>query len=220
MVLTMSSLLQSLNLPGSLQAMEKPLGLPASLTAYAEEIRQQQGLHRLRRIIHEVETIKENDITAYKEGVSFLEAEASEDDQARKKYGTDRWSRPNGQQAAEKLYTEAGEIDGYLKSANNSDQLVKKKLKDCEDAMRILEGTNRDLEDYVPSSRRTTMPPNVEKEASRLRAILDDVSRLESRRRRKAEALREKAKADDISKFHAQRTLFRYLLQFRSFATR
>ena len=192
--------MQSLNLPGSLQATEKPLGLPASLTAHAEEIRQQQGLHRLRRSLREVDTVKENDTATYKEGVSLLETEASEDDQARRKYGTERWSRPIGEQAAQHLYTQAGEIDGYLKSAHSSDQLVLGKLKDWEEPIRVLEGTDRDLEDYVPSSRRTIMPANIEKEASRLRNILNEISRLESRRRRKAEALREKANADDIRK--------------------
>ena len=192
--------MQSLNLPGSLQATEKPLGLPASLTAHAEEVRQQQGLHRLRRSLREVDTVKENDTATYKEGVSLLEAEASEDDQARRKYGTERWNRPIGQEAAPGLYTQAGEIDGYLKSAHSSDQLVKGKLKAWEEYIRVLEGTDHDLEDYVPSSRRTTMPPSIEKEASRLRNVLNEISRLESRRRRKAEALREKAKSDDIRK--------------------
>jgi programmed cell death 6-interacting protein len=36
--------LSSLNLPGSLQALEKPLGLPPSLTSHAEEIRQAYAL--------------------------------------------------------------------------------------------------------------------------------------------------------------------------------
>ena len=152
--------------------------------------------------MREIEQIKESDIATYKEGISLLETEASEDDQARQKHGTDRWVRPNGQQASEKLYTQAGELDGYLKSANSSDQLVKNKLKDWEAAIRALEGTDRDLEDFVPSSRRAMMPTSIEKEASRLRNILNEVSRLESRRRRKAELLREKAKEDDISEFH------------------
>jgi programmed cell death 6-interacting protein len=197
----MYSLLSSLNLPGALQALEKPLGLPSSLTAHAEEIRQQQGLHKLRRSMREVETLKENDIATYKEGVSLLEAEASEDDQARKKYGTERWTRPIGQQAVEKLYKQIVEIDGYLKSANSSDEMVKRKLKESESAIRVLEGTDRDLEEYVPSSRRSTIVPGLEKEVSRLRSILNEISRTEIRRQKKVEAIREKAKEDDISMF-------------------
>ena len=196
----MTSLLQSLNLPGSLQALEKPLGLPPSFVSHAEEVRQQEGLYRLRRSAREVETLRANDLTTYNEGVSLLQTEAKEDEQARSRYGTERWTRPVSSQAAEKLYTQCGEIDGYLKSAANSDNLVKSKLKDCEGVIKILEGSDRDLEEYVPSSRRAVMPAKMEKEASRLRTILNEIGRLESRRRRKAETLREKAKADDISK--------------------
>ena len=150
--------------------------------------------------MRDVETLKANDVATYEEGVEFLRLEAAEDDQAKMKYGTDRWKRQASKEAAERLYLQAGEINGYLKSSGSSDELIKKKLKDCEGVLKVLEGTDRDLEEYVPSSRRAVMPPKVEREASRLRAVLNEVSRLESRRRRKIETLREKAKSDDISK--------------------
>ena len=149
--------------------------------------------------MRDVETLKANDVAAYGEGVEFLRMEASEDDQAKLKHGTDRWKRLPSQQAAERLYTQMGEIAGYLKSSASSDELIKKKLKDCEGVLKVLEGTDRDLEEYVPSSRRAVMPPKVEREATRLRAVLNEVTRLESRRRRKIEILKDKAKVDDIS---------------------
>lgn len=193
-------LLQSLNLPGSLQALEKPLGLPPSLTAHAEEIRQQDGVHRLRRSMHETSKLKANDTSIYQEGVNLLRSEAAEDDRAKLKHGTDRWSRQSSQQAAEKLYAQVSEIDGYLKSAASSDDLVKGNLKECEDVLNVLSGSDRDIEEYVPSSRRAVMPPNVHYAAGELRSILNEVSRLESRRKKQIQKLREKAKQDDISK--------------------
>ena len=170
------------------------------LISHAEELRQQEGLHKLRRSMHETTKLKASDTTTYEEGVTFLRSEAAEDDRAKAKYGTDRWTRQISQQAAEKLYTQVTEIEGYLKSANSSDELVKDKLKSCEGVLQLLCSTDRDLEEYVPSSRRAVMPPNVERAAGSLRTILNEVSRLESRRKRKTESLREKAKADDISK--------------------
>ena len=196
----LKDLLQSLNLPGSLQALEKPLGLPPSLTTHAEEIRQQEGLHRLRRSMHETSKLKANDTTIYQEGVDILRSEAAEDDRAKLKHGTDRWTRQTSQQAGEKLYKQVSEIDGYLKSAANSDDLVKSKLKECEKVLNVLSGTNRDIEEYVPSSRRASMPPNVHRAAGDLRNVLNEVSRLESRRKKQIEKLRIKAKHDDISK--------------------
>lgn len=192
-------LLQSLNLPGSLQALEKPLGLPPLLTSHAEEIRQQDGLHRLRRSMRETATLRENDSVIFKEAVDFLRSEAAEDDRARLKHGTERWLRPPSKQSGERLYVQVNEIDGYLKSAASSDELVKSKLKDSETVIQILSGNDRDLEEYVPSSRRAVMPHDVGRSAYDLRHILNEVNRLESRRKKQIEKVREKAKFDDIS---------------------
>ena len=193
------SLLQSLNLPGSLQALEKPLGLPPILVSHAEEIRQQEGLHRLRRTIHETGKLRSNDEAIFQDGNELLRSEAAEDDRARLKYGTERWKRPPSQQAAANLQSKSTEIAGYLKSANSSDQLVQSKLKDYEGVIQVLSGTDRDLEDYVPSSRRVQMPPKVHQAAGSLSEVLSDVRRVESRRKQKAERLRQEAKQDDIS---------------------
>lgn len=164
-------------------------------------MRQQDGLNRLHRSLEDTAKLKANDKAVYTEGVELLTAEKDEDDRARAKYGTDRWTREPSEVAARKIYTQASDIDGYLTSAQNSDDLVKGKLKDSEDVLRVLTGTNRDLESYVPCSRRAAITPQVQQESSRLRGCLNEVSRLENRRKRKIQALKDKAKADDISRF-------------------
>ena len=199
-MLTLQSILLSLNLPGSLQALEKPLGLPSSLVSHAEEVRQQNGLHKLRRSIYDVEKLKTDDRTTYEEGVKLLESEASEDERAKLKYGSDRWTRQPSKQAAERLYTQVNEIEGYLQSAHSSDELVKNKLKECESVVQVLEGSDRELLSYVPSSRRVVMTPKVEEHARKLREILSNVNQLERARRQRIENLKEKARKDDISK--------------------
>lgn len=52
----------------------------------------------------------------------------------------------------------------------------------------------------MPNSARAMLTPRMDREVGNLRQCLNEVSRLESRRRKKIESLREKAKADDISK--------------------
>lgn len=149
--------------------------------------------------MHEISKLKANDAALYGEGVELLKSEAAEDDRAKLKYGTDRWTRQPSHLAAEKLYTQVAEIDGYLKSAQNSDDLVQNKLKECEHVLQVLSGTNRELEEYVPSSRKAAIPPYVERVAANLRSALNEASRVESRRKRIIQSLRDKAKADDIS---------------------
>ena len=191
--------LRSLNLPGSLQALEKPLGLPPTLMSHAEEIRQADAITRIQRSFSDTAKLKASDDAIFAEGRELLKAEASENERLLLKYGTDRWNRADSQTEAPKLYAQVTEIDGYLKSAANSDELVKTKFRECEDMLRILSSSDRDIGNFVPSSRRVTIPPRLEGEVSRLRTSLNEVSRLESRRRRKIEALREKAKKDDIN---------------------
>ncbi|KAL2352790.1 BRO1-like domain-containing protein [Cryomyces antarcticus] len=192
-------LLQSLHLPGSLQALEKPLGLPPTLIDHAEEIRQQDGINRLQRSIADTEKLKLSDHAVYQEGVRLLRSEKTADDQFRLKYGTQRWSRPASKDASPKLYKQIAEIDGYLKQAEATDKLIQAKMRENESLLRLLAGSDRDLEDFVPSSRRPTMTARTEREANNLRACLNDLSRLESRRKRKIDALRQKAKADDVT---------------------
>ena len=199
MTAKLHDLLQSLNLPGSLQALEKPLGLPPSLVSKAEELRQQDALYRLKRSVEDTTKLKTNDFAIYQEGVSLLEAEKQEDHRARAKYGTDRWARQPSEVALAKLYQQSNDLQGYLNSAGSSDTLVQTKIRENEHILRILTGTNRDLERYVPSSRHVTMDPQIEQTSSRLRGCLNDVSRLETRRKRRIEALRQKAKSDDIN---------------------
>jgi hypothetical protein len=77
-----------------------------------------------------------------------------------------------------------------------------------------LSGPDHELENYVPSGRRPAITGEVEREAGKLRGCFNEVSRLESRRRRKIDALRAKAKQDDISKHLSQRDV--YVLTNRS----
>ena len=191
--------LASLNLPGSLQALEKPLGLPPGLASHAEEIRQANGVHRLHATIADTEKLKATNRNTYQEGVDLLRKEAGEDEAARRKYGTDRWNRQAAKDALPKLYKQVDDIDGYLKQAASSDRMVQERLRENENLIRLLGGTDRDLEDYVPSSRRAAVTAKVEREVNTLRASLNEVSRLESRRRKKTETLRSKAKDDDVN---------------------
>ncbi|KAK5110747.1 hypothetical protein LTR62_005624 [Meristemomyces frigidus] len=198
MTARIQDLLVTLNLPGSLQALEKPLGLPPGLASHADEIRQADGVHMLHATIADTEKIKSGLRQMYQDGLDLLRTEAGEDEGARRKFGTERWSRLAAQDTVPKLYSQVTDIDGYLKQADNSDKLVQKKLRDSENLIRLLGGTDRDLEDYVPSSRRATLTAKVERATNTLRATINEVNRLESRRRKKVESLKADAREDDV----------------------
>lgn len=192
-------LLQSLNLPGALQALEKPLGLPPGLVAHSEEIKQQGGLNRLYSFVEDVAKLKSTDQAIYQEGVNLLQQEFAEDDAARARHGTDRWTRPPSREAGEKLYSQVAEIEGYFKSAQGSDELVDKKIKASEEMLRLVAGPRRHLNEFVPNAQRAAIPPKLEREVQNLNSVLHEANRLESRRQRIIDEVKARAKADDIN---------------------
>ena len=167
--------------------------------AHAEEVRQQGGLSRIIAAMDDVATVKASDQAVYREGVGLLQQEAEEDDRLRAKYGTDRWTRPVSREAAVKLYAQADEVAGYFNSAQSSDELVEKKIKTSEEMINLLAASRRELEAFVPNTQRVTVPPRLEKESSRLKGVLNEVSRLEASRRKLMDGVKSKAKLDDIS---------------------
>lgn len=193
-------LLTSLGLPGSLQALEKPLGLPPSLVQHAEEIRQADAINRVHKSFADIDKLRSADIAIFDEGKNALASEEEEDQRMRMRFGTDRWSRPDARHDPQgaKLWQHASEIEGYFASSISSDNVVRDKFDGIQDLLAILSGPDRDLMDSVPSSRRVDIPEALRPVIGRLRGACNDVLRLESRRRKKIESLRENARRDDI----------------------
>ncbi|KAL7623814.1 pH-response regulator protein palA/rim20 [Parahypoxylon ruwenzoriense] len=194
-------ILSSLNLPGSIQAFEKPLGLPGTLVQHAEEIRQADAIHRLQRSFADIDKLRAADLAIFEEGRDLLQAEEEEDTQLRRKYGTDRWARLESRSEptqGEKLWNQVKDAEGWFQNSASSDGVVRDKFYSIEPTLAVLAGSDRSLLDFVPSSRRTEIPESLKPAIGRLRSAYNNIARLEGRRRRKAEALREKARGDDI----------------------
>ncbi|KAK3312926.1 BRO1-like domain-containing protein [Apodospora peruviana] len=196
-------ILSGLNLPGSLQALEKPLGLPGTLVQHAEEIRQADALNRLQRGFADINKLCSSDKAVFEEGKAVLAAEEEEDQKLRRKHGTARWTRPESRldsspNGGAKLWNQAAEIEGYFASSTSSDSVVRDKYAAVKDTLAILAGPDRGMMDYIPNSRRTEIPESLKPALGRLRSAYNDVLRLESRRRKRVEALKAKCRSDDI----------------------
>ncbi|KAL2157315.1 hypothetical protein VTH06DRAFT_6253 [Thermothelomyces fergusii] len=195
--------LSSLNLPGSLQALEKPLGLPATLVQHADEIRQADAINRLQRGLSDIEKLCASDKMIFEEGKALLAAEEEEDNKLRLKHGTQRWTRPESRLDPSRdggagLWSQAAAIDGYFASSTSSDAMVREKFADVKDTLAILAGPDRGIMDYIPNSRKTEIPEDLKPAIGRLRGVYNDILRLESRRRKRVESLRVRSRADDI----------------------
>lgn len=194
------NVLATLGLPGSIQALEKPLGLPPQLVQHAEEIRQADAVNRIQKSFIGIDKLRAADMAIFEEGVTALAAEFDEDQQLRAKYGTDRWSRPDGKTDPQgaKLWNHVTEIESYFESSSSSDGVVREKFAANEDLLRILSGPDRGIQNYVPSAAQSDMREELRTSMGKLRSAYSDAVRLESRRRRKVESLKDSARRDDI----------------------
>ncbi|KAF3934762.1 Rhophilin-2 [Dactylellina cionopaga] len=191
--------LQSLSLPGSLEALEKPLGLPPGLMAHVEGVRQSGGVEGLLRAYDDVAKIKANDKAVYEECIAILRAEEEEDQKMRQRHGTERWNRTPSKETEANPIKQIEEYGSIIASADNSDRLILEKIRMYEAPLRLMQGSDSGLKEFVPNSSRPKMNVQVDRTASKLRQLLDDTSRLESARKRLMEQIREKGKADDIT---------------------
>ncbi|KAJ9474069.1 pH-response regulator protein palA/RIM20 [Pseudozyma hubeiensis] len=148
-----TSTLQSLNLPGSLQALEQPMGLPPSLLRKHEEVVAEGGLERLQRIAHDVARIAATDRDTLAEALALIEHEEREDESVRSSFGGQSgWARQSSAEVNAELKAQAAEYHGTLMKAAASDEIVRRKLEDWEDLIGVLGGNVAGLEAFVPSS--------------------------------------------------------------------
>ncbi|KAG6329304.1 hypothetical protein ID866_9784 [Astraeus odoratus] len=109
-------LLCSLNLPASLEALERPIGLPPSLLKKAEEMRLEQGPQRIEAYLADIQRLARRAMDA----MDILDSEASEDESARKHHPM---SRPLSHEANQELVAKQQRYRNILLEAAQSDNI-------------------------------------------------------------------------------------------------
>lgn len=171
--------LQELQLPGALDAIEKPLGIPQQLISHSDDIRSKGGTKRIYDSVSDVEKLSTEASSLLNQGSEQLSIEESEDSMLRTRHGTDNWIRPESRTAGERLWGEYEEYKGYLESASKSDQLVMQKLRQTESLIRLLEEGKGSIVHFVPNSRVVKLEPTLQRSIDNLRDGLSSARALE-----------------------------------------
>ncbi|TKY89532.1 hypothetical protein EX895_001317 [Sporisorium graminicola] len=176
-----TSTLQSLNLPGSLQALEQPMGLPPSLLRKHEEVVAEGGLERLQRIAHDVARIAATDRDTLAEALALIEHEEREDESVRASFSEQGWGRQSSGEVNGGLKAQAAEYHATLVKAAASDEIVRGKLEDWEDLIGVLGGSMGGLEAFVPSSNPSVSATGrgSEKQVAAVRALREEMEHLD-----------------------------------------
>ncbi|TFY77999.1 hypothetical protein EWM64_g6012 [Hericium alpestre] len=194
--------LRALNLPASLDALEKPIGLPPSLLKKAEEVRLEDGPRRIEKLIEDVQMLAQRDTNILNEAraMDILDGEAEEDENARRDKPVER---PPSHEANRELTDKAQGYQGALAHAQESDEAVRQRWHEWETNIVELTWDEARLEASVPSSTVTPYGASRSSSSSHMHARklrqaleqLDDLSRARKELVRRAELL---ADADDV----------------------
>ncbi|ORX38229.1 BRO1-like domain-domain-containing protein [Kockovaella imperatae] len=168
-----ASTLQSLNLPGAIQALERRVGLPPSLLRKAEEVDSSGGVQKITSLLAEVQRLSTANSRIFSEAMDILDQEAHETENLKNREPHRAASRVPSHIANQHLIAVANQYEGTMKQAGASDITVREKWEEWEPLIRILAGGEDDLNDHIPSVSGTTtvLPTSVRP----LRASLEDL---------------------------------------------
>lgn len=187
--------LASLNLPGAIEAMEQPIGLPQTLIDRSVEVRSQGGARALEESWGTLSALAEKDASLLAEATRNLDEEAESDAAVRAHYGT-RWTRAASAELAANLRETARAYADKLEQARKSDALVRSKLDRYLPGIMALDGSREQLEASVPTAHPSTAPGKHDSSATLLKAQMAQLGSIIAARQGIIDRMRSEAKAD------------------------
>ncbi|KAK7033123.1 pH-response regulator protein palA/RIM20 [Favolaschia claudopus] len=193
--------LRQLNLPSSLEALERSAGLPPSLLQKAEQVRLEDGPAKIEAAISDVQRLGQQDIAILDEAMDILDNEASEDEAMRKDA---QFDRPPSHEANIELVEKERRYRNIVMRASASDEAVRLKWDEWESNILQLTADQEDLEAAVPSatlsssSRSSAEAAEALKHSRALRVALEALDSLHRELQEFARRAQNLADADDI----------------------
>ncbi|KZT22347.1 BRO1-domain-containing protein [Neolentinus lepideus HHB14362 ss-1] len=189
-------LLRSLNLPASLEALEKPIGIPPSLLKKSDEVKLAEGPAWIEISIEAVKKLATRNAGILNEALDILDQEAEEDEGLQQnKPGV----RPQSFEANKELTDKAHRYRAVLSQAAESDEVVRHKWDDWERNIVELTWDKEDLEASIPASTgRAATSQQTQSHARALRVLLESLDDVIQNRAQLVDRARRLSDADDI----------------------
>ncbi|GAA5906375.1 hypothetical protein JCM6882_002712 [Rhodosporidiobolus microsporus] len=170
--------------------------IPPSLLEKAATVQAEGGVERLETMMKDVRRVAGVNQKMLQESLDLLSSESALNAQHLAAHGPTRWTRPSSDEVARPLRERAEQLSGLLESAGESDQVVRRKFGEWEEAVRALSGGEAALKPLIPAPpapppTSTALPPPSTDEIARvrtLRSLLESLSDLRASRRRVVEA--------------------------------
>ncbi|TPX32747.1 hypothetical protein SmJEL517_g04211 [Synchytrium microbalum] len=196
---TCHSTLQSLNLPGAIEALEQPIGIPPAVLQRSEEVRKSGGVSGLQSTYETVLALSVADVALLDEAMKALDNEAKEDDEARHQFGKDRWTRTPSRDLTGNLRDTARLYREKLDMARKSDMVVRTKIDNNFAVMTSLSSSRDELEAAIPSSKVSTTVALTDPTVKEVKALLAQLNDIIKRRAVLVEDIKKLSKDDDVA---------------------
>lgn len=191
--------LQSIGLPGSIIALERPAGLPPSLLKNAEQIFVDGGLKKAQYVLEQVTIASQSNAKLLEEALDILDQEASEEEGMVQHY-PELLGRLEPSSIANKYWLDqAQRYRETLRQARKSDSEVKAKWDQWAPLISILAAGEDALLKHIPTSGKSTeRDAELPHSARELQLLLEDLEDLRSHRLRLVAEGKRIASKDDI----------------------
>ncbi|KAJ9125522.1 hypothetical protein QFC22_000483 [Naganishia vaughanmartiniae] len=190
--------LQSLGLPGSITALERPTSLPPALLQKAEEVQMQGGIAKVQALLQEVTRVAKYNANTLEEVFDILDQEAMEEEMLHERYADIDTIRQSSHQANAHLVEQAEKYRATLTQAKKSDGDVLLKWQEWVNLIGILAGGEDALERHIPSSGRGNPEADITPTIRSLRSLLEDLEDVRNHRARLVAEAQRVVQQDDI----------------------
>ncbi|TPX34133.1 hypothetical protein SeMB42_g07358 [Synchytrium endobioticum] len=190
--------LQSLNLPGAIDALEQPIGLPPAVLSRSEQVQRSGGVAGLSSQYETLLSLAKADSLLLDEALKALDNEAKDDDEARQQF-KDRWTRTPSRDLTANLRDTAKMYRDKLDMATSSDRLVKAKIDTNFAVMTALSSSKDELEASIPSSTTATTIALKDSNIKEIKSLLNQLNDTIKAREQVLGELKHFSTADDIA---------------------
>jgi len=190
-------MLESMNLPAAIEAVESNDRLPSDLWHKIEAIQHKGELRYLDSLSQEVKDASAGSYNVFNEISDMLDAELDEEKRMRKLYGMG-WNRTPSEQVAAPYHEQLNEMRKHIQQASQADQKILQSLNAGMQSLRLLESSYKDLEARIPSASIDVLNS---RESEAVRSALDELSSLFREREQLLMKLEKIAETNVMTKF-------------------
>eukprot|EP01119_Soliformovum_irregulare_P009995 TRINITY_DN2416_c0_g1_i1.p1 TRINITY_DN2416_c0_g1~~TRINITY_DN2416_c0_g1_i1.p1 ORF type:complete len:831 (-),score=256.75 TRINITY_DN2416_c0_g1_i1:39-2456(-) len=142
--------LSSMNLPGAIEALESPSGVPAPLLEKMKTVKSEGGARLILDFVDTLNKLAEEDQNLLNQSAKILDDEEQDDEAMRSQY-SQRWSRTPSHTLTANLRQELAKFRGNIDHARKSDGYVLKKFQEHQQYVVKLTGSPQDIQGMIPS---------------------------------------------------------------------